>query len=209
MNLISYLDKHFYTKDKFLALSKVTNKKFMEFQTLGIMPSCSYLLKTDISCHSFFGEHKEQATQEYYAKGNLSWLGTLLALHQPSDAFPIFKERYQSELNRLKDAGFTSNDPRVTSKIDQHILEEWGYFIDGTYGLCTKTGLPEDIAAKELAILIINNLLNTGSLSDSDITDLGKAVDLLDNASSLFAPHERPDSSRQRLVVEIRRKYKL
>jgi hypothetical protein len=75
--------------------------------------------------------------------------------------------------------------------------------------LCTKSGLPEDIAAKEFSILEINELSEIGELSTEQTNKLTIAVNLLDSASSLFAPHERLKSSRHRLVNEIRRKYKL
>ncbi|MCJ8295556.1 MAG: DUF6058 family natural product biosynthesis protein, partial [Colwellia sp.] len=90
-----------------------------------------------------------------------------------------------------------------------HINEEWYLFLSGIYGLCTKTGLPEDIAAKEFSILEINELSELDDLTDQQINKLTVAVNLLDSASSLFAPHERLRSSRHRLVNEVRRKYQL
>jgi hypothetical protein len=75
--------------------------------------------------------------------------------------------------------------------------------------LCTKSGLPEDIAAKELAVIEINELLALNELSLDELEKLTLAVNLLDSASSFFAPHERLRSSRHSLVNEIRRKYKL
>ncbi len=92
--------------------------------------------------------------------------------------------------------------------LEQHIKEEWQHFLEGTYGLCTKSGLPEDIAAKEIAIYQINEILEQDE-NKRDIETLTKAVDLLDNASSLFSPHERLRSSRHRLVDEVRRQHKL
>ncbi len=89
----------------------------------------------------------------------------------------------------------------MTTELNQHIKEEWSHFINGVYGLYTKSGLPEDIAAKELSEL--------NELTSDEMTKLTLAVNLLDKASSLFAPHERLRSSRHRLVNETRRKYRL
>lgn len=82
-------------------------------------------------------------------------------------------------------------------------------FLNGIYGLCTKSGLPEDIAAKEFAIIEINELSIFDALNKEQLVKLTNAVNLLDKVSSLFAPHERLKSSRERLINETRFKYKL
>lgn len=68
-----------------------------------------------------------------------------------------------------------------------------------------------------MAIFEINRLSELGKLSvpelksefKRDLKALEDAVNLLDEASALFAPHERLKSSRHRLVNEIRQKFKL
>jgi hypothetical protein len=68
--------------------------------------------------------------------------------------------------------------------------------------------LPEDIAAKELAILEINEIIEKPNIDEMQLNRLERAVNLLDSVSALFAPHEILKSSRHRLVDEVRRKYK-
>src|SRR5262249_27061224 len=68
------------------------------------------------------------------------------------------------------------------------------------------TGLPEDIADKESAVARIEALL---AQPEPDRAALASAVDDLDRASSLFAPHERARSSRHRLVDEVRRRFQI
>ena len=123
--------------------------------------------------------------------------------------YSVFVNRYKIAVESFKDQGCFSAHSKVTSGIDEHIKEEWSHFLNGTYGLCTKSGLPEDIAAKELSILVINELSEQNELSPEQLKKLSLAVDLLDSASSLFAPHERLKSSRHRLVNEVRRQFQL
>lgn len=112
---------------------------------------------------------------------------------------------------------YVCNNFKLVSEFDAYIKETWGHFIketwghfiQGTYGLCTKSGLPEDIAVKAVAIFEINRLTESDELSQAALTALEKAVNLLDESSALFAPHERLRSSRHRLVNEIRRRFKL
>jgi hypothetical protein len=52
-------------------------------------------------------------------------------------------------------------------------------------------------AAKEFAITQINELTERANLSGIEVEKLQTAVNLLDAASSNFAPHERLKSSRE------------
>ncbi|KDM91643.1 DUF6058 family natural product biosynthesis protein [Photobacterium galatheae] len=209
MELIEYLNNNFYTKAQLLSLSKVSPEKFAELQSAGVMPLASYQLASSVSCHSFFGHHEVNTTLEYYAKGYVSWLGILLALDDIEKAVIVFKTRYCHQIEQLKAAGFEMNHPKLGRGLEATLDEEWAHFLAGTYGLCTKTGLPEDIASKELAVLMINELIDETELDECRRSLLGRAVNLLDQASSMFAPHERPRSSRQRLVDDVRTKYRL
>jgi len=207
--LIKYLSEHFYTKQELLNVSKITPQELLEYQQKEVMPKSSYKLTINLTSDSVFGLHNEEEYIEYYAKGYASWLGIIQTLKSPEVIYSVFSERYKVAVNQLKEAGHTSNDPKVTSEFNQHIKEEWSHFINGVYGLCTKSGLPEDIAAKELAVIEINEFSGFDELSLEQMAKLTAAVNLLDSASSLFAPHERLRSSRHRLVNEIRRQYKL
>jgi hypothetical protein len=167
------------------------------------MPRPSYRLQLGIRCASFFGEHEEERALDYYAPGYPSWIGVLEAT--VDDPFAVFARRYREALRALP---LTTGDPKLGAGLDAHLADEWGHFLAGTYGLCTRSGLPEDIAAKELAICVIKEL----SADDGpglDLERLRQAVDLLDRASTPFAPHERARSSRHRYVDAMRLKYGL
>jgi hypothetical protein len=121
------------------------------------------------------------------------------------DPCEVFARRYRAALSALP---LRTNDPKLNAGIETHLRDEWGHFLSGTYGLCTRSGLPEDIAAKELAICVIKELTAQEN-ADPDRARLAAAVDLLDRASSPFAPHERARSSRHRYVDLMRQRYGL
>jgi len=102
-------------------------------------------------------------------------------------------------LEQLAASGFGPVDDITT---ETHLAAEWRHFLDGTYGLCTVSGLPEDIAAKELAIALIRETAGAPALADPD--RLRRTIDLLDKVSSPFAPHEVALSSRRRYVDDMR-----
>lgn len=208
MDLINYLNNNYYTKQQLLDLAKVNEVELSYFQENKVMPTCSYKLSLSYMSDSFFGEFNHQDEIEYYAKGYVSWIGMLKVTANLQDVFSIFAQRYTQSISDLKEAGYNSNNAKVNSTLDLHIKEEWGHFLNGIYGLCTKSGLPEDIAGKELAILQINEILEQDK-AKVDLSQLTKAVNLLDRSSSMFGPHERLKSSRHRLIDEVRREYKL
>ncbi|MCG7490209.1 DUF6058 family natural product biosynthesis protein [Vibrio sp. Of14-4] len=209
MELIKYLNKYFFTKQELLDITKITEQALLKYQIDCVMPKCSYKLNLNMKSDSFFGLHHDEQEIEYYAKGYSSWLAIAQSLNSTEAIYSVFANRYKIAIESLKEQGYSSTNPKVTSELNEHINEQWSYFLNGTYGLCTKSGLPEDIAAKEFSILIINELSEHNELTPEQLNRLNLAVDLLDSASSLFAPHERLKSSRHRLVNEIRHKYQL
>lgn len=209
MQLINYLKKHFYSRGELLTLSETTGDDLSKWQHQALVPHCSYKLTLNINSCSFFGEYTNEETVEYYAKGYVSWLTTIKNCHSHQEAYEIFAKRYQNKLEQLYSVGHLSNINTLNDNLHPHIKSEWQYFLDGTYGLCTRSGLPEDIAAKELAISEIKTLTQHKILNTVQLTQLKKAVDLLDAASALFAPHERLKSSRHLLIDEVRRDYGL
>ncbi|MCS0613651.1 DUF6058 family natural product biosynthesis protein [Massilia kyonggiensis] len=189
MELIDYLRTHFLTREQLLAACATDTAHLDAFAAAGTMPAPSYRLRVRIDCASFFGDHAETHALDWFAKGDVEWLRMLL--EGEPDPYARFAARYRAALDALPLRGLEATDA--------HLRSEWQHFLAGTYGLCTRTGLPEDIAAKELAIHVIRTLTDDGRPLDAGERErLAEARDLLDRASSPFAPHERARSSRAR-----------
>jgi uncharacterized protein YeaO (DUF488 family) len=207
MELFRYLDNAFFTEPELLAASGIGAAQLADLQARRVMPRASYRLRVDIACDSYFGAHKEQAHADYYAKGYACWIGMLQTLAQDTDAFRVFERRYRARLEQLAQGGIASRHPKLNAGLDAHLREEWRHFLDGTYGLCTRSGLPEDIAVKEAAVAIIKEITQgrrEQALTDAERARLTTATDLLDAASARFAPHELERSSRRRLIDQVR-----
>jgi hypothetical protein len=195
MELIDYLHTHFLTRAQLLAACATDGAHLDAFTAAGTMPAPSYRLRIRIDCASFFGDHAETHALDWYAAGYVEWLRMLLA-GEP-DPYGRFAARYRAALAALPLSGIEATDALLR--------DEWRHFLAGTYGLCTRSGLPEDIAAKELALRVIRALTDDGRpLDDGERDRLAAAVALLDRASSPFAPHERARSSRARYVDAFR-----
>lgn len=210
MKLIAYLNEHFLTREELLARCGVNSERLDELQRLGAMPQASYRLHLGAVCESYFGRHEEEESLDYYARGYASWLGLLQAPGAPDQAFEIFAGRYRGRVEELAAQGLSAAHVDLGSR--RHLASEWQHFLAGTYGLCTVSGLPEDIAAKELASAVIGELTAGGpeqALTAEQRQRLVEAVGLLDRCSAPFAPHERARSSRARLVERVRRDWRL
>lgn len=208
MCLLDYLQHHLLSRAALLRATSIDDATLTVLQQQGAAPQPSYRLDLDIGCVSFFGKHSEQASQEYYATGCALWIASVHPFHIAP--FKIFADRYRARLAALGEAGISSTIVKLNEGLAQHLKDEWNSFLDGTYGLCTRTGLPEDIAAKELAVAIIEQVLahaSGRSLDAQQRIHLARAVDLLDSASSPFAAHEVERSSRRRLVDQVRATY--
>ena len=198
MELIRYLEAHYLSEEQLLSASGLDAAELADMQARKLMPQPSYTLQLDIGCDSYFGPHKEQAGARYYAQGYAAWIGTVRTLAHEEEGFQVFAGRYLARLDALGGAAHRPD-----------LREEWRHFLSGTYGLCTRSGLPEDIAAKELAAAAIRSLAAPGVAELTELTDMQRerllaAIELLDLASSPFAPHERTRSSRHSLIDALR-----
>ncbi|TFW27490.1 DUF6058 family natural product biosynthesis protein [Massilia horti] len=206
MDLIQYLTGHFYTREQLLEHARLDGQLLDQWQQRRMMPKPSYRLRLDIACDSFFGAHREAHAIDYYAKGYVAWAALLPTLTDEVQAHALFADRYRKRLAELGTSGLGDFAAALS---DSHIESEWQHFLDGTYGLCTVSGLPEDIATKEAAIVVIRELTVEQVLTSVKRERLSACVDLLDGVSSPFAPHEVARSSRRRYIDDVRRAFRL
>jgi hypothetical protein len=201
MELVRYLERFFFTREELLARCALGPAQLERLQRSRLMPQPSYRLRLDLGCESFFGPHVEQVAVDYYAKGYAAWLALASTFDSEEQARSLFFQRYRARLGQLA-AYVAPGDPAFAR--DARLQAEWNAFLDGTYGLCTVSGLPEDAAAKEAAIAVIRELTESGPMDASARARLRKAVNLLDSVAAPFAPHEVTRSSRRRYVDGMR-----
>jgi hypothetical protein len=207
MELIHYLGQHFITREQLLERCAIDQAALERLQGLRVMPRPSYRLRLGIACDSFFGHHEEQAEVEYYATSYPGWLNEVAGFETEAQARSVFDQRYVARVGELAAAGIAPANVDLTS--DSHLQAEWNAFLDGIYGLCTVSGLPDDVAAKETAIAVIREITAAGATDGAARERLRQAVDLLDQASKPFAPHEVARSSRKRWVDDVRAAWQL
>jgi len=209
MELLDYVSSNFVPCNRLLESAGVDLATLVKLQELECMPACSYRLARSVTCSSPIADFGATETTEYYAQGYCDWLVTVSAIRDSAGSFEEFASRYSARVEFLLGNGLVKAENKFLTGLGDHIREEWRHFLNGTYGVCTKTGLPENIATKEVAASRIVKLISHPNLDETMLVELESAVDLMDTACAEFAPHERAQSSRQRLIVDVRLKYKL
>lgn len=195
MSLLTYLFEHFYGEEQLVQRAGISQKQLQLWQSQALVPLPAYRVMCKVSCESFFGEYQEQQSLSFYAKGTIDWLQQVAKLSDADQAYAIFKSEYQQVLDKLTNV-FGHEFFNTINLDDDHITSQWQHFLNGTYGLCTKSGLAHDIATKEVCLGVIKALFKKVSLDEHQRKRLKDAVAMLDQASAYFAPHERAKSSR-------------
>ncbi|WP_147386097.1 DUF6058 family natural product biosynthesis protein [Pseudoalteromonas sp. MSK9-3] len=200
-----YLQSNFLSQAQLIEQSNISETAFDKLLEQGAVPKPSYLLDFSLSCHSYFGEHTVPNTQcTYYAQGCVQWITDIRALSNEQTIYAHFKVCFLREYEALKIQGYVRNDAGKNMMLDSYINEQFHYFIAGTYGLCTRTGRVTEIVRKEVAMHTIQYLSGIGKLTEGEMITLQRAIDLLDEASAYFAPHEYAASSRAKYIDALR-----
>lgn len=204
VSLVLYLQSHFLTKGQVLRQSNLTRCDFERLQRLKVIPNASYTLILSVATDSFFGEYKAGVDgEEYYPIGILSWLEECHQLSDQQSAQSYFSKRYLSELRDMHRQGYELQAAGSTIALSRHIEREWFHFLEGDYGVCTRSGSISEVVRKALAIEKITRLKTEGIYSQWEEAELNKAVSLLDQVSAYFAPHEYEKSSRAKFIDGI------
>ena len=91
----------------------------------------------------------------------------------------------------MRSRGWKFQDAAFSDQLNRHIQEEWVHDLNGTYGICTKNGTPEEIAIKSLGLHLLEKDVGPEIRNDLLIA--------LDACISPFAPGQYQGSSRQKL----------
>lgn len=205
-SLLGYLrDAGFIEENQLLAQVGIDATQLSQYQQQRCCPMPSYRVQLAGQVTSFFGEQSLTEEIRYYPKGMPFWLGVIQQFSDEQAVKQYFINAYQQAAQALiADSQYPDIDEGLLATVD--LANVWQHFLKGTYGVCTTNALPDIIARKTLAARAIDKHLNGATV---DTAVLHRLIDLLDAVAAEFAPHERPQSSRQRLVTELRQRYPL
>lgn len=210
--LLNYLYSNFLEEGEFAEINGVTPQYLKSLIEARVFPAPSYVYESAGRSVSFVCDFADDTTYRFHLRDHIAWFKTItdLGLFTEDRARHHFFSRYEE----AKKAFFTSNLGQylidVASNIPQtfnsdHANVTWEHFLNGVYGVCTRDGQPESVFLKQASVLFIEQMIvgGPGSLSDSHLKLLKRTVAFLDNVESDFAPHEVPQVSRQRCIIDV------
>jgi hypothetical protein len=214
--LLNYLYSNFLEEGAFAAACGTSRQDLTDYIEARIFPAPSYVYESKGRSVSFVSDVVEDVTYRFHLKGHSEWLTSItrLGLMAEDRARAHFFNRYTEakETFLTSDLGnqLATIAPQIPSEFDaDHSSMTWKHFLSGVYGVCTRDGQPESVFLKQAGVMFVEHMISEGpgSLSDTQLKLLKRTVDFLDAVESEFAPHEAPQASRQRCIVDVNAKF--
>lgn len=214
--LLNYLYTFYDERREFCEKANIDLAQLAKFEAANLVPKPSYIVQNKLAVKSFVADHTEQQEYCFYLKGQVAWVEQIgdLKITTENAARHCFETQYNMAIERFLTSGLGKKIvkiyPRNEWKLSDY-AEIWRHFTDGTYGICTRTGLPNEIFLKHIYIRFNEFVTATNRPEEIDLelkALLLAVVDDLDvNVESDFAPHEVAQSSRQRCIIDVRNNY--
>jgi hypothetical protein len=210
--LLNYFYSNFLEEGAFAEACDTSRQELTALIDARVFPAASYQYTSSGQSVSFVSDFADRATYRFHLTGHTVWFEAVrrLGLDHEDRARRHFDNRY----NNAKETFLTSNLGRQLTKVSNdvpahfngdHADMTWNNFLNGVYGVCTRDGQPESIFLKQACVMFIDrlNVGGPGSLSATKLKLLQHTVMFLDTVESDFAPHEAPQTSRQRCIVDV------
>jgi hypothetical protein len=220
MNSFDYISENFLTLEQLSEVSGVSVEMIIIMIEKGCLPSPSYKISGTCEVTSFFGVHSELISRWYFPRAYVEQVNAISS--DPRELETVAQELQEAFLSdykqclhdmQAKEGGlahlFHLDRGLENENASNFLNAEWQHYLDGTYGVCTKTASVQQIAIKEIMIARIKQLVEKAKrgLENDERLDLTEAVDALDRVSAEFAPHELERSSRYKYIDLIKRAY--
>jgi hypothetical protein len=224
--ILDYLNSNFLSSEQLSGRTGVSVDGIGRWVGSSCLPAPSYRLDGDGSVHSFFGIEPGVSPggyqRFYFNPSHVHKLQSLeLSTLEPAQIAKSLKRSFaqeyvatlvEHEMVRFGMNFYFDDAGEAGPVLDELLESEWGYYLDGTYGLCTRNADVKEIAIKEAMIKKIDFI--TVDRTKEDLTDhqrehLKNSVSKLDRVSSQFSPHEFLRSSRFKYIDQVRDKYQL
>jgi hypothetical protein len=222
----NYLDHHYQTLEQFANSCAILPDELNQLIKQQLIPEASYTVISNNKCISqAFGELTISGLSvgKYFHPGNKAWVIIAIetknrvgATQAQVELKQQFRENFAAELKSLNSTifpvedCFTQNGHIIADGLNTRTNAAWDYFLKGVFSLCVADpSTVKSIATKEVLQEVLMTLTNNGSKTDHNNEDKNFILDLIkqyEQAAMPFSPAEFPNSSRKRLVEDLRAK---
>lgn len=214
--LLNYLFSNFQEERAFAQTCGVSLAELSRLIEARVFPSPSYVYESNGRSLSFVSDFSEDTKYRFHLSGHATWFDGIgrFGLDDESRARDYFFKRYEAakETFLTSDFGLQLAEvaPDIATQFDiAHANSTWKHFLNGVYGVCTRDGQPESVFLKQVCVMFIEKMIagGPGSLSAAHLQLLKRTVAFLDTVESEFAPHEIPQTSRQRCIIDVNSRF--
>lgn len=214
--LLNYLYTNFFEESQFADNVGTTTEQLNALIRAQVFPSPSYVYDSKGRSVSFVADFPDEQAYRFHLRGHTDWYREIVQLGLESEArtrsyfFSRYDQAKSMFLSSSLGAELQMEAPDVAGQFDEdHANSTWGHFLNGVYGVCTRDGRPESVFLKQAGVMFIEHMIVDGpdNLSQSQSALLRRAVAFLDSVESDFAPHEAPNASRQRCIVDVNARF--
>ncbi|MFZ6654711.1 DUF6058 family natural product biosynthesis protein [Undibacterium sp. TJN19] len=219
-----YLKKYYLNKARFAAACDSTEAEIDALIKAQLLPAPSYVVTENATiCSAVFGEMDAFQTSagDYFHPAHRIWFNKAQQLiadygvtAAPAHARQEFMQKFivaLTDLNRhlwqLPECFLADGTP-VSAGLTARAEFSWQHFLSGTFGLCVANPVSEAaIAKKEILQEKLTHLTDNGSKTDfssNEAKDLLSLIDVFSEAAMWFSPAEYHQSSRKRLVDDLK-----
>jgi hypothetical protein len=214
MNIdIKYIKENFIESNELCQVSGISHQDLEALINDKLAPNSSYEINVTYKINSPLGDEKIiSEVKKYYAKSVITLIQKNKDLNNPSEFKELLKTEFintfvYSNNNNLGYDNILEEDKSVNmKKLNLAFEQEWQYYLQGIYGICTLNGTGSEIVKKEIAVkrlIEFNKKHGDKKLSDKDKEILIVLNNEFNEVSNLFAPYQRINSSRGKYLDKI------
>ena len=210
---LKYIEENFIESNELCQISGISRQDLENLIDNKLIPNSSYQINITYKINSPLGDEKViSEVKKYHPKSAINLIQKNKKLNDSSE----FKESLKAEfINTFVNSNNNSfgydniieeNGSVNIEKLNVAFEQEWQYYLQGIYGICTLNATGAEIAKKEIAVkrlIEFNKKHRENKLSDSDKEILNTLNSEFNEVSNLFAPYQRTNSSRGKYLDKI------
>lgn len=210
---IKYIEENFIESNELCKVSSISHQELKTLIDAELVPNSSYEINLTYKINSPLGDEKIiSEVKKYYPKSVITLIQKNKDLNDSSEFKKLLKTEFinafvSSDHNSFGYDNIIDQDGSVNmEKLNAAFEQEWQYYLQGIYGICTLNGTGTEIAKKEIAVkrlIEFNKKHKDKKLSDSDKEILNILNNEFNEVSNLFAPYQRTNSSRGKYLDKI------
>lgn len=210
---ITYIKENFIESNELCQITNISHQELKQLIDNKLIPNASYKVDSNHTISSPLGDEKIISEQKkYFPKSIIDVIKRNRGLKNSVDYKTRVKAEFIETFLNSNDKKFgydnllNENGNVDMKKLDSAFEEEWQYYLQGIYGVCTLNATGFEIAKKEIAVkklIAFNKKHGEKKLTDSDKETLSILNTEFNEVSNLFAPYQRLGSSRGKYLDKI------